>query len=235
MSVSPGGMAVTITKTGKVRNTNYVYGSGRTSSKSRRCGECEGCMRDDCWHCVACQVRSLKLGLSQGYSIWILGCAQITQTSTTFPKPKKDSNIIFLINYTEFKTNWIILTAASLVSWRSTSLADTALNGTSIVAAQNLFWLLVGSTPALESWDRVLFNATWVAKWQRGLYDCQLCTQLLVTQSTQIRIFAAVRIFRKKSHLIADNSIDIMTGISSLGKDVHDCVICVCHEEKKWS
>ena len=38
----------------KVRNTNYVYGSGKGSSKARRCGECEGCMRDDCGTCLAC-------------------------------------------------------------------------------------------------------------------------------------------------------------------------------------
>ena len=39
----------------KPRNTNYVYGSGRHSSKSRRCGECEGCMKDDCGDCAACR------------------------------------------------------------------------------------------------------------------------------------------------------------------------------------
>ena len=40
--------------TPKARNTNYVYGSGKNSSKSRRCGECEGCMKDDCGECLAC-------------------------------------------------------------------------------------------------------------------------------------------------------------------------------------
>ena len=38
----------------KARNTNYVYGSGKGSSKQRRCGECEGCTRDDCGGCQAC-------------------------------------------------------------------------------------------------------------------------------------------------------------------------------------
>ena len=31
-----------------------VYGSSEKALKSRRCGECEGCMRDDCGTCVAC-------------------------------------------------------------------------------------------------------------------------------------------------------------------------------------
>merc|ERR1719219_2289195 len=33
---------------------NAVYGSSSNSSKIRRCGECEGCMRDDCGKCSAC-------------------------------------------------------------------------------------------------------------------------------------------------------------------------------------
>lgn len=32
-----------------------VYGSSERASKSRRCGECEGCMRDDCGNCAACR------------------------------------------------------------------------------------------------------------------------------------------------------------------------------------
>ena len=32
-----------------------VYGSSDRASKSRRCGECEGCMRDDCGNCAACR------------------------------------------------------------------------------------------------------------------------------------------------------------------------------------
>ena len=32
-----------------------VYGSSERASKSRRCGECEGCMRDDCGTCAACR------------------------------------------------------------------------------------------------------------------------------------------------------------------------------------
>ena len=50
----PGMRPVSITKTGKVRNTHYVYGSGRNSTKARRCGECEGCMREDCGTCKVC-------------------------------------------------------------------------------------------------------------------------------------------------------------------------------------
>ena len=32
-----------------------VYGSSERATKSRRCGECEGCMRDDCGVCPACR------------------------------------------------------------------------------------------------------------------------------------------------------------------------------------
>ena len=38
----------------KQRKTNYVYGAKASAAKSRRCGECEGCMRDDCGQCPAC-------------------------------------------------------------------------------------------------------------------------------------------------------------------------------------
>ncbi len=38
----------------KKRPANYVYGARQTAAKTRRCGECEGCMRDDCGQCVAC-------------------------------------------------------------------------------------------------------------------------------------------------------------------------------------
>jgi len=31
-----------------------VYGGSSSAAKSRRCGECEGCMRDDCGQCVPC-------------------------------------------------------------------------------------------------------------------------------------------------------------------------------------
>ena len=33
---------------------NAVYGSSSKAGKPRRCGECEGCMRDDCGQCLAC-------------------------------------------------------------------------------------------------------------------------------------------------------------------------------------
>ena len=33
---------------------NAVYGSSSKAGKTRRCGECEGCMRDDCGQCAAC-------------------------------------------------------------------------------------------------------------------------------------------------------------------------------------
>ena len=33
---------------------NAVYGSSSKATKTRRCGECEGCMRDDCGQCAAC-------------------------------------------------------------------------------------------------------------------------------------------------------------------------------------
>ena len=41
--------------TPKARRTNYVYGAKTSAAKIRRCGECEGCMRDDCGACVACE------------------------------------------------------------------------------------------------------------------------------------------------------------------------------------
>jgi len=31
-----------------------AYGSSGKAAKTRRCGECEGCMRDDCGQCAAC-------------------------------------------------------------------------------------------------------------------------------------------------------------------------------------
>ena len=36
-------------------NTNYVYGAKSTAAKTRRCGECEGCNREDCGKCSACK------------------------------------------------------------------------------------------------------------------------------------------------------------------------------------
>ena len=33
---------------------NVVYGGSSKASKVRRCGECEGCTRDDCGQCPAC-------------------------------------------------------------------------------------------------------------------------------------------------------------------------------------
>ena len=32
----------------------YVYGARSTAAKTRRCGECEGCNREDCGKCVTC-------------------------------------------------------------------------------------------------------------------------------------------------------------------------------------
>merc|ERR1719312_191829 len=32
----------------------YVYGASATAKKIRRCGECEGCMREDCGKCEIC-------------------------------------------------------------------------------------------------------------------------------------------------------------------------------------
>jgi hypothetical protein len=35
-------------------NFNVVYGGSSKAAKLRRCGECEGCTRDDCGSCQAC-------------------------------------------------------------------------------------------------------------------------------------------------------------------------------------
>jgi len=40
---------------GQTKRPWGVYGGSANASKSRRCGECEGCMRDDCGSCVPCQ------------------------------------------------------------------------------------------------------------------------------------------------------------------------------------
>merc|ERR1712029_1056996 len=40
---------------GRRRHSNsYVYGAKSTAAKARRCGECEGCNREDCGKCSAC-------------------------------------------------------------------------------------------------------------------------------------------------------------------------------------
>ena len=39
---------------GRKKHRSYIYGTKGLSSKSRRCGECEGCTRDDCGECLAC-------------------------------------------------------------------------------------------------------------------------------------------------------------------------------------
>merc|ERR1719208_404100 len=36
-------------------STQYVYGARSTAAKTRRCGECEGCNREDCGKCSACK------------------------------------------------------------------------------------------------------------------------------------------------------------------------------------
>jgi len=38
----------------RVHGQHGVYGGSPTAAKSRRCGECEGCMRDDCGQCIPC-------------------------------------------------------------------------------------------------------------------------------------------------------------------------------------
>lgn len=38
----------------RVHAQHGVYGGSSSAAKSRRCGECEGCMRDDCGQCVPC-------------------------------------------------------------------------------------------------------------------------------------------------------------------------------------
>ena len=35
-------------------STQYVYGARSSAAKTRRCGECEGCNREDCGKCSAC-------------------------------------------------------------------------------------------------------------------------------------------------------------------------------------
>ena len=35
-------------------NTNYIYGASKMSSRMRRCGECEGCIRKNCGKCNPC-------------------------------------------------------------------------------------------------------------------------------------------------------------------------------------
>lgn len=39
----------------KKKPADYVYGASASAAKSRRCGECEGCMRDDCGECIPCK------------------------------------------------------------------------------------------------------------------------------------------------------------------------------------
>ena len=38
-----------------VPSLRYVYGARSTAQKTRRCGECEGCNREDCSNCEACK------------------------------------------------------------------------------------------------------------------------------------------------------------------------------------
>lgn len=39
----------------KSQRSMGVYGGSSTAAKVRRCGECEGCMRDDCGQCIPCK------------------------------------------------------------------------------------------------------------------------------------------------------------------------------------
>ena len=49
----------------KPNRAGYVYGSSRTAKKVRRCGECEGCMRDDCGKCEICKDKPRFGGLGR--------------------------------------------------------------------------------------------------------------------------------------------------------------------------
>ena len=57
MRVSPADNAAVAA----VKKTSSVHGSGRQYlSKSRRCGECDGCTSTDCGRCVACLVKTFS-------------------------------------------------------------------------------------------------------------------------------------------------------------------------------
>ena len=43
-----------VQKERKKNRTDYVYGGSSKAKKVRRCGECEGCTRDDCGKCIGC-------------------------------------------------------------------------------------------------------------------------------------------------------------------------------------
>ncbi len=51
---APPSIVVRRDRGGDQRKTNYVYAARASAAKVRRCGECEGCMRDDCGDCAAC-------------------------------------------------------------------------------------------------------------------------------------------------------------------------------------